>query len=106
MKGNILTTIITCLEIHVIPFFLYLYLKLDSHEQTLYLKIIVVHLIYDRGSSLNYPLTADISKYAGTSDLTGKNQAGPTMFSAYLSKSPAKICSLLWSGNNFLKQCL
>ena len=44
----------------------------------------------------------DISKYAGPSDLTGKNQAGPTMFSAYLSESPVKICSLLWSGNNFL----
>jgi hypothetical protein len=42
------------------------------------------------------------SKYTGPSDLTGKNQAGPTMFSAYRSESPVKICSLLWSGNNFL----
>jgi hypothetical protein len=31
-----------------------------------------------------------------------KNQAGPTMFSAYRSESPVKICSLLRSGNNFL----
>ena len=45
---------------------------------------------------------ADISKYAGPSDLTGKNQAGPTMFSAYRSESPVKICSLLRSGNNFI----
>ena len=37
----------------------------------------------------------DISKYAGPSDLTDKNQADPTMFSAYQSKSPVKICSLL-----------
>jgi hypothetical protein len=44
----------------------------------------------------------DISKYAGPSDLTGKNQAGPTMFSAYWSENPVKICSLHWSGNNFL----
>jgi hypothetical protein len=35
-------------------------------------------------------------------DLICKNQAGPTMFSAYLSESPVKICSLLRSGNNFL----
>jgi hypothetical protein len=42
------------------------------------------------------------SKYVGPSDLTGKNQAGPTMFSAYQSESPVKICSLLRSGNNFL----
>ena len=45
---------------------------------------------------------ADISKYVELSDLTGKNQAGPTMFSAYRSESPEKICSLLRSGNNFL----
>ena len=45
---------------------------------------------------------SDISKYAGPSDLTGKNQAGPTMFSTYRSESPVKICSLLRSGNNFL----
>jgi len=45
---------------------------------------------------------ADISKYAGPSELTGKNHAGPTMFSAYRSESPVKICSLLWSANNFL----
>ena len=44
----------------------------------------------------------DISKYARSSDLTGKNQAGPTMFTAYRSESPLKICSLLRSGNNFL----
>jgi len=50
---------------------------------------------------LNF-LYADISKYAGPSDLTGKNQASPTMFSAYRSESPVKICSLLRSGNNFL----
>jgi hypothetical protein len=30
--------------------------------------------------------------YRNMSDLTGRNQSGPTMFSAYL----------LWSGNNFL----
>ena len=29
----------------------------------------------------------DISKYAGPSDLTGKYQAGPMMFSAYRSES-------------------
>ena len=33
---------------------------------------------------------------------TGKNQAGPTMFSAYWFENPVKTCSLLWSGNNFL----
>ena len=44
----------------------------------------------------------DISKYAGPLDLTGKNQAGPTMFSEYRSESPVKICSLLRTGNNFL----
>jgi hypothetical protein len=54
------------------------------------------YLIYNCHSN------ADISKYAGPSDLTGKNQAGPTMFSAYRSKSPVKICYLLRSGNNFL----
>ena len=45
---------------------------------------------------------SDMSKYAGPSDLTGKDQAGPAMFSAYQSESPVKICSLLRSGNNFL----
>jgi len=40
--------------------------------------------------------------YQNMSDLTGKNQAGPTMFSAYRSESLVKICSLLQSGNNFL----
>ena len=44
----------------------------------------------------------DISKYAGPSNLTGENQAGPMMFSAYRSESPVKIYSLLWSGNKFL----
>jgi hypothetical protein len=33
-------------------------------------------------------------------DPTAKNHAGPTMFSAYQSESPEKICSLLRSGNN------
>ena len=58
-------------------------------------------------------VATDISKYAGPSDQTGKNQAGPTMFSADRSESPVKICSLFRSGNNFLfcncrsiKQCL
>ena len=45
---------------------------------------------------------ANISKYAGLSNLTGKNQAGPSMFSAYQSESLVKICYLLRSGNNFL----
>ena len=40
--------------------------------------------------------------YRNMSELTGKNQAGPTMFSAYQSESPVKICSLLRLGNNFL----
>jgi hypothetical protein len=44
----------------------------------------------------------DISKYAGPSDLTGKDQAGPTMFTAYRSESMIKFFSLLRSGNNFL----
>ena len=43
---------------------------------------------------INSPF-ADISKYAIPSDLTGKNQTGPMMFSAYRSESPVKICSLL-----------
>jgi hypothetical protein len=50
---------------------------------------------------LNF-LYADISKYGGPSDPTGKNQAGPTMFSAYRSESPVKIYSLLRSGIFFL----
>ena len=41
-----------------------------------------------------YILGRHIEKYARRSDLTGKNQAGPTMFSAYWSESPVKICSL------------
>ena len=49
-----------------------------------------------------YILGRHIEKYARRSDLTGKNQAGPTMFSAYWSESPVKICSLIRSGNNFL----
>jgi hypothetical protein len=36
------------------------------------------------------------------SDLTGKNLAGPTTFSAYRSESSVKMFSLLRSGNNFL----
>jgi hypothetical protein len=36
----------------------------------------------------------DIQTYRNMSNLTGKNQAGPTMFSAYRSENPVKICSL------------
>jgi hypothetical protein len=43
-----------------------------------------------------------MSRHRNMSDLTGKNQAGPTMFSAYRSESPVIICSLLRSGNIFL----
>ena len=44
----------------------------------------------------------DIQTYRNMSNLTGKNQAGPTMFLAYRSENPVKTCSLLRSGNNFL----
>lgn len=67
MKGNMLTTIITCLEIQCTcnnSLLIFVYKTRDSHEQTHYLQITIVHLIYgfDCGSSPNYPLTVMILK--------------------------------------------
>ena len=56
-------------------------------------------LLYRHSNSAKF---IGVQTYRNMSDLTGKNQAGPTMFSAYRSESPVKICSLLRSGNNFL----
>jgi hypothetical protein len=44
----------------------------------------------------------DVSQEMIKRTWTGKDQAGPTMFTAYRSESMIKFFSLLRSGNNFL----
>ena len=81
---------------------------LDNQNYThfFYLKFdcpIFIILVYIMKRKLKqWSTIPDISKYAGPSDMTGKNQTGPTMFSAYRSECPVKIYSILRSGNNFL----